>query len=267
MNEKSPLTKKILEARQQDRLAVMPFLPAGFPGKEQFWEELKALDAAGADVIEIGVPFSDPVADGPTVEQASLECLEREICLEWIFNGLDEHRGDISAELVLMGYYNPFLQYGLYRLAQDAARVGVAGFIVPDLPFEEAEDMRMILSAPGLDLIPLVGLNTSTERMKMYAEVATGFVYFVSVLGITGARDSLPRELKKRLAAAREIFDLPLALGFGLSSPGQLDELKGLVDAVVIGSALIKHIRGGGGSAEFLAPWTGREEILREVSG
>lgn len=252
------ITRRIQAASQAGRKALIPFLPAGFPDLERFWTELEALDKAGADVIEIGVPFSDPVADGPVVEQASLECLERGVSLAWILDGLRARQGRFGAALVLMGYCNPFYQYGLERLAKDAVAGGVSGLIVPDLPLEEAAPMHAALSAQGIALVPLVGLNTSLERMRAYAGFVGdrgGFVYMVSVLGTTGERGSLPRTIAAKLAEARQAFALPLALGFGISSPEQLAPFGAHLDAVVFGSALIRHIREGGDGAGFMARW------------
>ncbi len=251
----SKITQRIREANRQGRKALIPFLPAGFPDKEKFWDCLLELDRAGADVIEIGVPFSDSVADGPTVEQASLECLERGVNLAWILEELGKRSGEMESAVVLMGYYNPFLQYGLDKLAADAAGAGVTGFIVPDLPFEEQGAMRQALDAHGLDLIPLVGLNTGPERLAAYAECARGFVYFVSVLGTTGERVALPEEIAQRLEGARAAFEVPLALGFGIKTPDQLTAFAEHLDAVVFGSALITHIRQGKAPADFLKAW------------
>lgn len=251
--KESKLTKRIRAVK--GRKALIPFLPAGFPGLDEFWGALSDLDAAGADVIEIGVPFSDPVADGPVVEQASLECLERGVNLKWILKGLKERRKDYKAEIVLMGYYNPFYQYGLEKLARDAAAAGVAGFIVPDLPYEEWGEFKAALDKSGLDLIPLVGLNTSEERLKLYTEGARGFAYFVSVLGTTGAKLSGPEEIREKLSIARKAFDVPLALGFGISKPEDLKDFGEHLDAVVFGSSLINHIREGGTCKEFMAAW------------
>ncbi len=252
------LEKKILEAKNAGRMALIPFMTAGFPSRESFWDVLRELDETGADIIEIGVPFSDPVADGPVVESASIRALESGVSLRSILEGLEKHRGMIEAELVLMGYMNPFLQYGLERFAEDAARVGVSGVIVPDLPFEEAEDLRRILHRHGLVLIALVGPNTSEERMKLYAEVSEGYVYVVSVMGTTGVRGQLPPEVPEVLARARRVFHLPVALGFGLSSPLQLatlsDELR--PDAAVFGSALLRHLERGGSAGDFMRVWT-----------
>jgi tryptophan synthase alpha chain len=251
----SPLTAKIRKAHDQGRLALIPFLPAGFPDRLRFWAEIEELDHSGADVIEIGMPFSDPVADGPTVERASLRSLELGVSLSWILEELAKRRPGYAAEFVLMGYLNPILQYGVERFAVDAARAGVAGVIVADLPYEEAAELRATLAGRGLALIPLVGLNTPRERLDLYAKTSQGFVYFVSVLGTTGERESLPDEVKDKLAATREAFEIPVALGFGLRSPEQLRTLRGLVDAAVFGSALIRHIEAGGRSGEFMRAW------------
>lgn len=249
------LTERITAANKAGRKALIPFIPAGFPEKEQFWDELDILDAAGADIIEIGVAFSDPCADGPVVEQASIECLERGVHIGWILEGLKARKGRYSAGLVLMGYMNPFFQYGFERLAKEAAEAGVSGFIIPDLPLEESETYRVMLNAGDMALIPLVGLNTSLERMKEYGATAQGYVYVVSVMGTTGERSSFPPELRETLQRAREAFDVPLALGFGIKSPEQLEAFGDALDGVVFGSALITSIRETGSATAFMERW------------
>lgn len=273
----SRLTDLIERARLENRPALIPFLPAAYPGAETFWPVLAELADNGADIVEIGVPFSDPVADGPVVAEASQEALANGGGLKYIFAGLKERRKELKCGLVLMGYANPFIQYAwaealaekprgtaqelteisLRQLAGAASKAGVEGLIVPDLPWEEAESWQEILSARGLALIPLVGPNTSRERMKLYARTAAGYVYVVSVLGTTGAREGLPPEARATIVRAKEIFNLPLALGFGLKSPRQLDGLKGAEapDGVVFGSALINHLKNGGSAREFMKPW------------
>ncbi|CCO23836.1 tryptophan synthase subunit alpha [Maridesulfovibrio hydrothermalis] len=249
------LADKINEAKAQGRTALIPFLPGGYPSRDQFWKEIIELDENGADIIEIGMPFSDPVADGPVVEAASLKCLDDGIGLKWILAGLLENRAGINAGIVLMGYFNPVLQFGLEKFAKEAHAAGVNGLIIADLPFEEGVEFRGILAKYDIALIPLVGLNTSPERMALYAEGGNGFCYYVSVLGTTGDRDSLPGEIKAGLAQAQDVFDIPVALGFGLKHPSQLEALDGLVDAAVFGSALIRHIDAGKSSAEFMKIW------------
>ena len=159
--QKSPLQKAVERAHALGRRAVIPFITAGFPDKESFWTHLSRIDEAGADIIEIGVPFSDPVADGPVIEQASRDALARGVSLKWILDGLKARKGGFSAELVLMGYVNPFYQYGLEQLARDAEEAGVSGFIVPDMPLEESGMFREAFSPHGLTLgwLPILPWN------------------------------------------------------------------------------------------------------------
>ena len=252
------LEEKIRAAKEAGRLALIPFVTAGFPDRERFWGVVRELDEAGADIIEIGVPFSDPVADGPVVEAASVRALAGGVTLRGILEELPARRGEVQAGLVLMGYMNPFLQYGLERFAADAARAGVQGVIVPDLPFDEAGEMRRILQERGIALIALVGPNTSEERMRLYAEVSEGYVYVVSVMGTTGERGQLPPEVPQVLERARQVFSLPVALGFGLKSPEQLAFLpeEQRPDAAVFGSSLLKHLEAGASPREFMEKWT-----------
>ena len=251
------LEQKIRDAKAAGRPALIPFLTAGFPDQSTFWPTLMELDEGGADIIEIGVPFSDPVADGPVVEEASRRALSDGVSLRGILQELIERKGLIQAGVVLMGYLNPFLQYGYEKLARDAARGGVHGFIVPDLPYEEAGPLREALKKEGIALIPLVGPNTSAERMALYDSVGEGYVYVVSVMGITGERNDLAPQVAVTMRRARSAFKLPLALGFGLREPSQLEALSpdARPDAVVFGSALLKHIDAGNSASEFLARW------------
>lgn len=252
------LEAKIRAANAAGRPALVPFLTAHFPNREAFWTAFDELDG-GADIIEIGVPFSDPVADGPVVEDASRRVLAAGFHLGDLLAELAERRKRRagSAGLVLMGYLNPFLSYGLERLAEDAAAAGVSGCIIPDLPHEEAGPARAALGARGLALIPLVGPNTGEERMALCADGAEGYVYVVSVMGVTGERAALAPRVAATVARARRAARLPLALGFGLSRPEQLAELppEARPDAVVFGSALLRHLDAGGSAAEFLRRW------------
>lgn len=247
------LEEKIRSANKAGRYALVPFVTAGFPDREKFWIALEELDSSGADILEIGVPFSDPVADGPVVEKASRRSLEAGVNLAEILAGLKTRK--FMAGIVLMGYYNPFLQYGLEKLAGDAAEAGVNGFIVPDLPHEEAGPMRNALDMHNLALIPLVGPNTTKERMALYARDAKGYVYVVSVLGTTGARKKVAESVPDLIDMAKRCFNVPVALGFGLQKPSQLDALRSRPDAAVFGSALLKHLDCGKSAREFMAAW------------
>lgn len=249
------LEQKIREANSENRLALIPFVTAGFPNLQRFWAVLDELDAAGADIIEIGVPFSDPVADGPVIEAASARAIELGVNLGWLLDELKKR--NYKAELVLMGYYNTFLQYGLERFALHGARARISGCIVPDLPLGEDGAMRQALQKQGLALISLVGPNTPVERMQEYAKQAKGYVYVASLLGTTGKREELPPEARDTLTRARQIFSLPLALGFGLHSPAQLNALpmEERPEAAIFGSALLQHLEAGGSGGSFIEKW------------
>lgn len=250
------LEKIIRQANKEGRCAIIPFITANYPDKRKFFEILDQLDK-DADIIEIGVPFSDPVADGPVVERASRKVLAAGFDLGGLLRELAQNKGQYRAGLVLMGYLNPFLQYGLEDLARDAATAGINGLIIPDVPFEESAGIRAALEAHGLALIPLVGPNTPKERMEMYALDAKGYVYVVSVMGVTGERKSLADNVGEALALAKEVFGVPVALGFGLRHPSQLAGLPEAArpDAAIFGSALLSHIEAGGKVHDFLAPW------------
>lgn len=254
------LEKRIRQAGEAGRQALVPFVTAGFPTPDRFEAILDDLDANGADIIEIGVPFSDPVADGPVVEAASVRALADGISLARILALLNERAAAgrrLRAGLVLMGYVNPFLQYGVERFAAEAAQAGVSGCIIPDLPLEEADLFRKPLESQGIALIPLVASNTSLERMREYAAVSQGYVYVVSVLGVTGERQGLPPAVTDTLRRARRAFRLPVALGFGLREPAQLAGLppEAMPDAVIFGSSLLRHLDAGGSVAQFMNVW------------
>lgn len=255
--KKLAMKNAILNARREGRLALIPFITAGFPAPGKFWDVLEEIDAAGADIIEIGIPFSDPVADGPVIEDISRRSLAAGTTLSGVIGGLQARKGTFHAKLVLMGYMNPFLQYGLGKLATDSKEAGVSGFIVPDLPLEETPEFRAAIEPAGQTLITLVGPNTSSERMQQYAPYTHGYAYMVSVLGTTGGVNKHIEAVTDAMRRARAAFDVPLALGFGLKHPSQLDALPADArpDAAVIGTALLQHIEAGKPVADFFAPW------------
>lgn len=247
------LEEKIANAKKAGRVAAIPFLTAFFPNSEKFWKHLEELDNAGADIIEIGVPFSDPVADGPIIEEASRKALAGGANLKNLLAGLKRRR--FRAGIVLMGYLNPFLQYGLENLARDAKEAGAHGFIIPDLPYEEEDIIKPILEKNDLVLIPLVGHNTPPERMEKYAKDARGYVYAVSVMGVTGEREKMAQNVSTLLKRVKKAFKVPAALGFGLRHPDQLKDLEEKPDAAIFGSALITHLEAGKSAEEFIKPW------------
>lgn len=229
--------------KQAGRVALMPYLTMGFPQQESALEIVPALVEGGADLIELGVPFSDPLADGATVQAASQRALDNgmtlALCLEQAT--MLRQRG-IETPFVLMGYYNPILQMGIERFARQAAEAGIDGAIVPDLPLEESPVLRAALAAQNLDLIFLLAPTSDQIRVRDVSRRASGFLYLVSLIGVTGVRDHLPAGLESFVARVRSVTDLPLAVGFGISTPTQAAQVARMADGVILGSALIKIV-------------------------
>lgn len=227
--------------RSRGELGLMPFLTCGYPDIQATLELVPALEAAGADALELGVPFSDPVADGATIQRASEGALRNGVtlarCLEML-GQLRRERG-VGLPVLLMGYYNVFFAYGVERIAADLAAAGGDGLIVPDLPPEEAAPLHAALRSHGLDLIFFVAPTSSDERIRTITAGASGFLYCVSLTGVTGARERLADELPTFLKRVRAATDLPLVVGFGISRPEHIARLKGLADGAIVASALI----------------------------
>jgi len=222
--------------------ALITFITAGDPDLESTKELVITLEKAGVDIIELGVPYSDPLADGPVIQQASQRALRAGTKLKKIFQAVADIRKETHIPIILMTYYNPLLKYGLENTANDAVSSGVDGFIVPDLPMEESAEFGSILAAKGICLIPLVAPTSGPERIRLIASSAQGFVYCVSLTGVTGVREGIPDNLKDFMREVRNVTDKPLAVGFGISTPGQVAAVSKYCDAVIVGSALVKTI-------------------------
>ena len=243
---KAPTTTRIQhrfeELRRRGEMGLVAFITAGDPSLEATESFVLALDAAGADVIELGVPFSDPVADGPAIQRSSERALRAGTTLSGVLDLVGSIRRKSDVPLVLFSYYNPVLQMGLERFASHAADVRADGVLITDLTPEEAGDYRRILHAHGLDTIFLAAPTSTDERLARIAEVSCGFLYVISRTGVTGARESLPEDLPALVRRVRRASQLPVAVGFGISLPGQVSILGGLADAAVVGSALVQEI-------------------------
>lgn len=241
--ETSRISAAFDRCKAENRAALMPFVTGGYPTLQGSSELIRTLAAAGADLIEIGVPFSDPMADGATVQHASQIALEQGVTLADCLAMARQARVDgVTIPILLMGYTNPFLQYGFTRLAQDAATAGVDGFIIPDLPLEESAEARQAFRATGRDLIFFVAPTSTDRRIADVASIATGFIYCVALTGVTGARTSLANDLPEYMARVRAHTDLPLAIGFGISSPAHVRQAAAVSDGVIVASALINLI-------------------------
>ena len=243
MSPRERISQAIRAAAAGGEPALVAYLTAGYPQRERFREHVRAL-AAGAEVVEIGVPFTDPMADGVTIQRASLAALAQGVSLEWILAELEQIRG-VSVPLLLMSYLNPLLAYGLERLAQRAARAGVAGFIVPDLPLEESSELRAALDAQQLALVQMVTPVTEAARLRQLCAGSQGFVYAVTMTGTTGKHVAVPDEVISYLDRVRGSSPLPVCAGFGIRSREQVERLRGHVDGVVIGSALVEVLERG----------------------
>ena len=220
----------------------MPFLTMGHPRRDSALELVPTLIEAGADLVELGVPFSDPLAEGPTIQGSSQKALENGMNLALCLEQVAALRSQgICAPFVLMGYYNPVFQMGIERFAGQAAAAGIDGVIIPDLPPEESADLGEALGDLGLHLIFLIAPTSDDERVRLVAERATGFIYLVSLTGVTGAREQLPRDLEVFVARVRRATDLPLAVGFGIGSGEQARAIAQLADGVIVGSALVRQ--------------------------
>jgi tryptophan synthase alpha chain len=228
--------------RSRKEGALLPFVTAGDPDLELTEALLLAFADAGADGIEIGVPFSDPSADGPTIQRASQRALASRTSLRRILDLVKRVRPKLDVPLVLMGYANPFFAMGEERFAAAAAEVGVDGVICPDLPPEEGETFYAALEARGVDPILLVAPTTSTERVALLAKRSRGFLYYVALTGVTGARAAVATELRAGVARVRAVSDVPVCVGFGVSTPEQIREIATYADGVVVASAIIDRM-------------------------
>jgi tryptophan synthase alpha chain len=249
-----PLAAHFKEWRAQGRAALIPYLTVGYPSPEVTPELMRAYARAGADIIELGVPFSDPVADGPTIQRASQKALEQGVSLAWCLDALREFRAqNQDTDVVIFSYLNPVMSYGWERFLAEAEAAGAQGVLLTDLPLGGDDVLETAIDASALSLVRLIAPSTTGERAQQIAKNAQGFVYYIAQMGVTGARTSLPADLVQRVAALRGVTDVPVAVGFGISTPEQAAAVAEVADGVVIGSALIDALdHGGVGEAESL---------------
>lgn len=232
-----------IETAFKNKPIFMPYFPLGYPDLGTSIDVIEALAKNGADLIEVGLSFSDPLADGPVIQKATQVALEKGITVKKSLQAVAELRKrGVDIPLVLMGYYNPMLAYGLEKFVCDAYEAGADGFIIPDLPPEEAEEFQSALSTVEAPLIQMLAPTTPNKRMEMIARNAKGFIYLVSVIGITGARSSLAEGLGELVARVREHTSVPVCVGFGIGTPEQARQVGALADGVIVGSACVKTI-------------------------
>ena len=236
----SYISEKFAAAKNEGRCVFIPYVTGGYPDDDACLELVKALDRAGADVIELGIPFSDPLADGPTIQLSSKLALESGTTPQKVLDICAKAKPEVSAALVVMTYVNPVLQMGYEKFAKAAARAGVSGVIIPDLPPEEGADWIKAAGDSGVDPIFLTAPTTPDQRMTQVSRASGGFLYYVSMTGVTGSALKVTDEMKNNLNRVRRASQLPVAVGFGISKPEQAAMLAPLIDGVVVGSALVK---------------------------
>jgi tryptophan synthase alpha chain len=260
----SAIDDTFARCQKERRAAFIPFLMAGDPDLERTPDLLHAVVAGGADLIEVGVPFSDPLADGPTNQRAATRALAAGANLDDVLRMIADHRDALGVPVVLFTYYNPLHARGAVRFAEQAAASGVDGVLCVDLPPEEAEtDLLPALAEQGIDSIFLLAPTSSPERIKKVNSVSSGFVYYVSRTGTTGERGELPADLERDVNKLKTRLDLPLAVGFGVSTPQQVAAVGAVADAVVVGSALVRLVEEHPRHVQLAAILEGR---VRELS-
>ena len=252
-----------IENAFKNKPIFMPYFPLGYPDLDTSIDVIEALAKNGADLIEVGLSFSDPLADGPVIQHATQVALEKGITVKKSLAAIAELRKrSLDIPLVLMGYYNPMLAYRLEKFVRDAREAGADGFIVPDLPMEESEEFENV--AGELPLIRMLAPTSSPERMEMIARNARGFIYLVSVTGITGERNSLAEGLGDLIALVREHTSAPVCVGFGIGTPEQARQVGALADGVIVGSACVKAIGGSEKPVEAAKEFAGSfHEVLK----
>jgi tryptophan synthase alpha chain len=246
----SAIERKFAELQRRGEAALIPFVTAGDPNLATTLKILRALEKSGADCIELGIPFSDPTADGPTIQRSSERALRNGISLSRIFQLVRQFRRTSEVPIVLFGYFNPIFHYGVQNFCRTASRAGANGILCVDLPPEESAELKRWTDAEGLDLIFLLSPTSGPDRVKLVAERGRGFIYYVSVTGVTGARQTLDDQLRSQVARLRRATSLPVGVGFGISTPEQAAWIASFADAAVVGSALVERIEKAKGGAE-----------------
>jgi tryptophan synthase alpha chain len=266
LSNSTRISKRFAALRASGELGIIAYITAGDPSFDATLKYVLALAEAGADVIELGVPFSDPLADGPTIQRASERALKAGASLAGVLDLVRHIRQSSQVPLVLFSYFNPILQMGLEKFASAAASAGADGVLATDLTPEESEDYRHILTEHHLDTIFLGAPTSTDDRLSKIAACSSGFLYLISRTGVTGAKDALPDDLPALLRRTRNVTQLPIAVGFGISLPGHVSVLGGLADAAVVGSALVSEIEKASSVEAAAAALSERVRALKQAA-
>lgn len=266
LQSSSRIARRFAELSRAGEMGLVAYITAGDPSLDATREIVLAATDAGADVIELGIPFSDPLADGPTIQRASERALRAGTTLAKVLDLVAQIRQKSQVPLLLFGYYNPIFQMGLENFAAQAAKAGADGALITDLTPEEAGDYRAAMRAQNLDTVFLAAPTTTPERFAQIAAASGGFLYLVSRTGVTGAREALPEELPALIRRARSVTKLPIAVGFGISLPGHISVLGGLADAAVVGSALVQEIEKASSPSAAAGAVAARIRLLKDAA-
>ena len=225
----------------RDKKAFIGFITAGDPDLETTKEIIKKMEQAGCSLVEIGIPFSDPIAEGPVIQNANIRALKNNVTTDDVFKMVNEIREEVSIPMVFMTYLNVLFRYGYDRFLQKASEAGICGVIIPDMPYEEKKELQSVAVNYGIEVVSLIA-PTSEDRIKTIASDAEGFIYTVSSLGVTGVRSEIKTDLEAIIKAVKEVTDIPVAIGFGISTPEQAEKYSKIADGVIVGSAIVSLI-------------------------
>jgi tryptophan synthase alpha chain len=237
------IAQTFAQLRDERRIALMPFVPAGYPDLQTTAEVVPALERAGASIIEVGIPFSDPIADGPVIQEAFTEALKKKLRLTDVFRMIGDVRPKVSIPLVAMVSYSVVFRYGLARFLTNAVMSGFDGLVLPDLPPPEAREVCNQVRAAGLDTILLIAPTTAPQRRAEIASLCSGFVYYLSISGITGERQQLPPDLRESVLSLKTVTDRPVCVGFGIHKPEHVKLLSEVADGAIVGSAIVRRMK------------------------
>ena len=246
------IEQKFKELKSVRKKAFIAFITAGYPNLSVTENLVKEFDAVGVDIVELGVPFTDPMADGPIIQEASQHALKHGVRLADILNLVENVRAKVNLPICLMTYFNPVFCFGQERFVKEAVGAGVDGVVIPDLPFEESKDLLWFANRGNLDVIQFLAPTSTMKRIKMITRAARGFIYYVSLTGTTGARKTLPQDLKENLLMIKKHTGKPVCAGFGISTSAQVKEISRVCDGVIVGSAIVKKIKENIGSPDLV---------------
>ncbi len=259
MSDSTPISNKFLELKKQNQMAFMPFVTCGDPDMAMTLSVIQELSNKGVDLIEVGFPYSDPIADGPVIQASYTRSLEKGLKVQDIFKAIGSLEKADTPPLVAMVAYSIIYRFGTDKFLKEASESGFSGLIIPDLPGDEASEIAEKVKSYQLDLIQLIAPTTPDHRVKKILKSASGFLYCISVAGTTGVRSELPEELNQQLSELKKLTDLPLAIGFGISKPEHVDKLRGKGDGIIVGSAIVKQLE------NISSDSNSRNEVLEKI--